>query len=80
MKLLIQSVLVYLPFQVSGELSTASPERLSMASPGVGGGKRVHNLPYSSDVNQSRISLCLFSLCLFSSIVIVIAIFLYLAV
>ncbi|KAI4323410.1 hypothetical protein L6164_023018 [Bauhinia variegata] len=39
--------------EVSGELSAASPERLSMASPGVGGGKRVHNLTYSSDINQS---------------------------
>nr|POE91964.1 cellulose synthase a catalytic subunit 3 [udp-forming] [Quercus suber] len=40
--------------EVSGELSAASPERLSMASPGVGGGgKRIHPLPYSSDVNQS---------------------------
>ena len=29
-----------------------------MASPGVGGGgKRIHPLPYSSDVNQSRMSL-----------------------
>jgi hypothetical protein len=45
---------------VSGELSAASPERLSMASPGVGsGGKRVHPLPYGSDVNQSRMSLAL---------------------
>lgn len=40
--------------QVSGELSAASPERLSMASPGVAGGKRMHPLPYASDVNQSR--------------------------
>lgn len=39
--------------QVSGELSAASPERLSMASPGGGRGKRVHNLQYSSDLNQS---------------------------
>ncbi|KAG6628220.1 hypothetical protein CIPAW_14G000100, partial [Carya illinoinensis] len=39
--------------EVSGELSAASPERLSMASPGVGGGKCVHPLPYASDVNQS---------------------------
>ncbi|KAK9283250.1 hypothetical protein L1049_011486 [Liquidambar formosana] len=40
--------------EVSGELSAASPERFSMASPGVGGGgKRVHPLPYASDVNQS---------------------------
>ncbi|KAK7853442.1 cellulose synthase a catalytic subunit 3 [udp-forming] [Quercus suber] len=40
--------------EVSGELSAASPERLSMAPPGVGGGgKRIHPLPYSSDVNQS---------------------------
>ncbi|ESW05813.1 hypothetical protein PHAVU_011G211500 [Phaseolus vulgaris] len=39
--------------EVSGELSAASPERLSMASPAVGGGKRVHNIPYSSDINQS---------------------------
>ncbi|RZB66582.1 Cellulose synthase A catalytic subunit 3 isoform G [Glycine soja] len=38
--------------EVSGELSAASPERLSMASPG-GQGKRVHNLQYSSDLNQS---------------------------
>ena len=31
-----------------------------MASPGVaGGGKRVHPLPYGSDVNQSRMSLAL---------------------
>lgn len=31
-----------------------------MASPGVaGGGKRVHPLPYGSDVNQSRTSLTL---------------------
>ncbi|TKY68136.1 Cellulose synthase A catalytic subunit 3 of UDP-forming [Spatholobus suberectus] len=37
--------------EVSGELSAASPERLSMASPAIGGGKRVHT--YSSDVNQS---------------------------
>lgn len=45
---------------MSGELSAASPERLSMASPGVGsGGKRVHPLPYGSDVNQSRMSLAL---------------------
>ncbi|KAK7343169.1 hypothetical protein VNO80_26132 [Phaseolus coccineus] len=39
--------------EVSGELSAASPERLSMASPAVGGGKRVHNIPYSSDISQS---------------------------
>ncbi|OWM90018.1 hypothetical protein CDL15_Pgr026931 [Punica granatum] len=40
--------------EVSGELSAASPERLSMASPGAGGVKRIHSLPYaSSDVNQS---------------------------
>ncbi|KAK6933802.1 Cellulose synthase [Dillenia turbinata] len=39
--------------EVSGELSAASPERMSMASPGGGGGKRIHPLPYSSDVNQS---------------------------
>ncbi|XP_010257191.1 PREDICTED: cellulose synthase A catalytic subunit 3 [UDP-forming] [Nelumbo nucifera] len=39
---------------VSGELSAASPERISMASPGAGGGsKRVHPLPYSVDANQS---------------------------
>ncbi|KAJ9685707.1 hypothetical protein PVL29_017658 [Vitis rotundifolia] len=39
---------------VSGELSAASPERLSMASPGAGGGgKRIHPLPYTGDVNQS---------------------------
>lgn len=57
--------LVYLQFQVSGELSAASPERLSMASPAVGGGKRVHNLPYSSDVNQSRTSLPLLTMTIF---------------
>ncbi|CAB4268097.1 unnamed protein product [Prunus armeniaca] len=39
--------------EVSGELSAASPERLSMASPGVGAGKRAHPIPYASDVNQS---------------------------
>ncbi|XP_057513049.1 cellulose synthase A catalytic subunit 3 [UDP-forming]-like isoform X1 [Actinidia eriantha] len=40
--------------EVSGELSAASPERLSMASPERGGGvKRVHPLPYSADMNQS---------------------------
>ncbi|CAI8607508.1 unnamed protein product [Vicia faba] len=39
--------------EVSGEFSAASPERLSMSSPVVGGGKRVLNIPYSSDVNQS---------------------------
>ncbi|XP_071936347.1 cellulose synthase A catalytic subunit 3 [UDP-forming] isoform X2 [Coffea arabica] len=39
---------------VSGELSQASPGRLSMASPGHPGGvKRIHQLPYGSDVNQS---------------------------
>lgn len=44
--------------KVSGELSAASPDRLSMASPEHGGlGKRIHNLPYSIDVNQSRKSL-----------------------
>ena len=43
--------------EVSGELSAASPERLSMASPGVGAGKRVHHHSYGSDVNQSRMSL-----------------------
>ena len=48
---------MYFLLQVSGELSAASPERLSMASPAVGGGKRVHNIPYSSDINQSRIYL-----------------------
>ncbi|KAL9420970.1 hypothetical protein AB3S75_038525 [Citrus x aurantiifolia] len=36
--------------EVSGELSAASPEHLSMASPGVGPGKRIH---YSGDMNQS---------------------------
>ncbi|KDO83412.1 hypothetical protein CISIN_1g001413mg [Citrus sinensis] len=36
--------------EVSGELSAASPEHLSMASPGVGPGKRIH---YSGDINQS---------------------------
>ncbi len=49
--------LIFRHCQVSGELSAASPERLSMASPGVGAGKRVHPLPYASDVNQSRMSL-----------------------
>ncbi|GFY90468.1 cellulose synthase family protein [Actinidia rufa] len=40
--------------EVSGELSAASPERLSMASPERGGGvKHVHPLTYSADVNQS---------------------------
>ncbi|GFZ02813.1 cellulose synthase family protein [Actinidia rufa] len=40
--------------EASGELSAASPERLSMASPERGGGvKRVHPLPYSADMNQS---------------------------
>jgi cellulose synthase A len=40
--------------EVSGELSAASPERLSMASPVNTRGKRVHNNPsYSSDLNQS---------------------------
>ncbi|CAJ2657467.1 unnamed protein product [Trifolium pratense] len=38
--------------ELSGEFSAASPERLSMLSPLGGGGKRIHNLPYSSDVNQ----------------------------
>ncbi|XP_026418261.1 cellulose synthase A catalytic subunit 3 [UDP-forming]-like [Papaver somniferum] len=38
---------------VSGELSVTSPDRLSMASPDNNGGKRVHTLPYSVDVNQS---------------------------
>ncbi|WJX87210.1 Cellulose synthase A catalytic subunit 3 [UDP-forming] [Trifolium repens] len=38
--------------ELSGEFSAASPERLSMLSPVGGGGKRIHNLPYSSDVNQ----------------------------
>ncbi|XXG64145.1 hypothetical protein AAC387_Pa05g2176 [Persea americana] len=38
---------------LSGELSAASPEHVSMPSPGsVGGGKRVRPLPYA-DVNQS---------------------------
>nr|AIS86011.1 cellulose synthase 3 [Populus tomentosa] len=36
--------------EVSGELSAASPEHISMASPGAGGGKRI---PYTSDVHQS---------------------------
>ncbi|PON81303.1 Cellulose synthase [Trema orientale] len=31
----------------------ASPDQLSMASPRVAGGKRIHPLAYSSDVNQS---------------------------
>ncbi|WOH14665.1 hypothetical protein DCAR_0934185 [Daucus carota subsp. sativus] len=39
--------------EVSGELSAASPEHTSMASPGPGGGKHMHSLPYSSYVNQS---------------------------
>lgn len=47
--------LLNLHFQTSGELSAASPERMSMASPGNVRGKRVHNhLSYSSDLNQSR--------------------------
>lgn len=36
-----------------------------MASPTAGGGKRVHNLPYSSDVNQSRNSLILLTMPIF---------------
>lgn len=51
------SLFLFFPFKVSGELSAASPERLSMASPGVGGGKRIHPLPYTPDANQSRTSL-----------------------
>ncbi|KAF2319537.1 hypothetical protein GH714_016853 [Hevea brasiliensis] len=39
--------------EVSGELSAASPEHISMASPGVGVGKHIHPLPYTADVNQS---------------------------
>lgn len=39
--------------QVSGELPAASPDRFTMASPGGGGGRRVHPLPYS-DVGHSR--------------------------
>ncbi|TQE04957.1 hypothetical protein C1H46_009428 [Malus baccata] len=39
--------------EVSGELSAASPERLLMASLGVGPGKRAHHHSYGSDVNQS---------------------------
>lgn len=40
--------------ETSGELSAASPERMSMASPVNARGKRVHNHPsYSSDLNQS---------------------------
>ncbi|KAJ8565619.1 hypothetical protein K7X08_008195 [Anisodus acutangulus] len=39
---------------VSGELSAASPERYSMASPGpAGGAKHIHPLTYSTDANQS---------------------------
>ncbi|GAU36202.1 hypothetical protein TSUD_363560 [Trifolium subterraneum] len=38
--------------ELSGEFSAASPERLTMLSPVGGGGKRIHSLPYSSDVNQ----------------------------
>ncbi|XP_058073675.1 probable cellulose synthase A catalytic subunit 8 [UDP-forming] [Magnolia sinica] len=33
--------------QLSGELPAASPDRLTMPSPGGGGGKRVHPLPYA---------------------------------
>ncbi|KAJ1438961.1 putative cellulose synthase A catalytic subunit 3 [Sesbania bispinosa] len=40
--------------EVSGELSVALSKRLLMASPAAGGGKHVHNLPYSSDINQFR--------------------------
>ncbi|WCJ18426.1 Cellulose synthase family protein [Euphorbia peplus] len=39
--------------EVSGELSAASPEHISMASPAVGAGKHIHPLPYAADVNQS---------------------------
>ncbi|XP_058072785.1 cellulose synthase A catalytic subunit 3 [UDP-forming]-like isoform X2 [Magnolia sinica] len=39
--------------QVSGELLATSPDRLTMPSPGGGGGKRVHPIPYA-DVNQSH--------------------------
>lgn len=39
--------------EVSGELSVASPERLSMASSGPSGGKRVLHHHYASDLNQS---------------------------
>nr|GMD65278.1 cellulose synthase A catalytic subunit 3 [UDP-forming] [Ipomoea batatas] len=40
--------------EVSGELSAASPGRLSMASPGPGvGTKHIHPLTYSIDANQS---------------------------
>ncbi|KAJ7982211.1 Cellulose synthase family protein [Quillaja saponaria] len=39
--------------EVSGDLSAASPEHLSMASPGAASGKRIHPLTYSADVNQS---------------------------
>ncbi|KAJ1378452.1 hypothetical protein SESBI_47835 [Sesbania bispinosa] len=39
--------------EVSGELFVASSERFSMASSIAGGGKHAHNLPYSSDINQS---------------------------
>ncbi|OIT20824.1 PREDICTED: cellulose synthase A catalytic subunit 3 [UDP-forming] [Nicotiana attenuata] len=39
---------------VSGELSAASPERYSMASPGPNGGaKHIHPLTYPTDANQS---------------------------
>lgn len=45
--------LLFFFLQLSGELSAASPDRLTMQSPGAGdGGKHVHPLPYG-DVNQS---------------------------
>ncbi|KAA0058629.1 cellulose synthase A catalytic subunit 3 [Cucumis melo var. makuwa] len=38
---------------VSGELSAASPEHHSMASPGHPRGKPIYSLPYAADINQS---------------------------
>ncbi|KAK8635774.1 hypothetical protein V6N13_004492 [Hibiscus sabdariffa] len=37
--------------EVSGELSAASPERFSMASPGVAGGKCMVSLPFVAEIN-----------------------------
>ncbi|KAM0048158.1 putative cellulose synthase (UDP-forming) chromatin regulator PHD family [Helianthus anomalus] len=39
--------------EVSGELSAASPQRLSVSSPPPGGERLTHSLPYSAYANQS---------------------------
>ncbi|KAI4384667.1 hypothetical protein MLD38_002789 [Melastoma candidum] len=39
--------------EVSGELSAASPDHISVASTGVGIGKRIHALPYATDASQT---------------------------